>query len=59
MLGNRSENHHKDQVHTLVQRWTCYGGNGGDDLVDSGGDQRQEAAGDKEDDLETQGGRAG
>ena len=27
--------------------------------VDGGGDQRRDAAGDEEDDLETQGGRAG
>ena len=50
---------HKDQVHTRVRRWTCYGGNGGDDPVDGGGDQRLEVAGNEEDDLETQGGRAG
>ena len=38
--GESELEQHKVQVHTLVRRWTCYGGNGGDDPVDGGGDQR-------------------
>ena len=56
--GESELEQHKVQVHTLVQRLTCYGGNDGDDPVDGGGDQCLEAAGDEEDDPETQGGRA-
>jgi hypothetical protein len=41
------------RVHTLTRWWTRYGDNGGEDSVDGGGDQRQEVAGDGEDDLET------
>ena len=51
--GESELEQHKVQVHTLVRRWTCYGGNGGDDPVDGGGDQQLEAAGDEVDDPET------
>jgi len=57
--GESELEQHKVQVHTLVRRWTCYGGNGRDDPVDSDEAQRQEAAGAEEDDPETQGDKAG
>ena len=59
MLGIGVRNSTKIQIHTLVRRWIFYGDNGGANLVDGGGDQRREVAGDEEDDSETQRGRAG
>jgi hypothetical protein len=43
----------KGQIPTLTWRRICYGGNGGENSVDGGGDQRQEVTGDNSDDPET------
>ena len=46
----------KGQIRTLTWRRTCYGGNGGEDSIDGGEDERQEVTGD---DPKTRGGSAG
>jgi hypothetical protein len=42
----------KGQIRTLTWRRICYGGNGGENSIDGGGDQWQEVTGD---DPETKG----